>query len=245
MTASGKNKSISIRRRPRVFHVPTYNLSVLPPKLEPMRLARSPQPFDHPDWLYEIKFDGFRALAYVEAGKCRLVSRRRHEYKSFHELCASIANHLHGHETVLDGEIVCLDQYGRSQFKELMFRRRQPFFYAFDLLFLNGEDLRSLPLLRRKARLRKLIGRRKSRLLYLDHLESNGSGLYAKACEFDLEGIVAKWKDGRYVADDRRSRGSKSKIHTTASLRGAKNCSNGYSYSGYCTSPVDLKAKMN
>src|SRR5262249_38304540 len=48
----------------------------------------------HPDWLYEIKFDGFRALAYVENGKCRLVSRRRHEYKSFHEVCPSIANHL-------------------------------------------------------------------------------------------------------------------------------------------------------
>jgi len=55
------------------IYLPTYNPSVLP-KLEPMRLARRPQPFDHPDWLYEIKFDG--ALAYVEAGKCRLVSRR-------------------------------------------------------------------------------------------------------------------------------------------------------------------------
>jgi len=85
-----------------------------------------------------------------------------------------------------------------------MFRRGQPFFYAFDLIWLNGEDLRSIPLLRRKARLRKLIGRRTSRLLYLDYLEHNGSGLYAKACEFDLEGIVAKWKDGRYIADDRR-----------------------------------------
>ena len=75
-----------------------------------MRLARRRHPFDHPDWLYEIKFDGFRALAYVEGGKCRLVSRRCHEYKSFHELCASIANRLRGNETVLNGEIVCLLQ---------------------------------------------------------------------------------------------------------------------------------------
>src|SRR5215475_5372286 len=140
-------------------------------------MARRPQPFDHPDWLYEIKFDGFRTLAYVENGKCRLVSRRRHEYRTFHELCASIANHPRGNEAVLDGEIVCLDQHSRSQFKQLMFHRAQPFFYAFDLLWLNGEDLRGLPLLRRKAHLRKLIGRRKSRLLYLDHLERNGSGL--------------------------------------------------------------------
>src|SRR5262245_28003459 len=96
--------------------------------------------------------DGFRAVAYIEKGKCRLVSRRRHEYKSFHELYASMTNRR-GNEAVLDGEIVCLDQYGRSQFKALMFHRAQQFFYAFDLLWLNGRDLRSLPLLRRKARL--------------------------------------------------------------------------------------------
>jgi bifunctional non-homologous end joining protein LigD len=98
------------------------------------------------------------------------------------------------------------DQFGRSQFYELMFRRGQPFFYAFDLLWLNGEDLRSLPLLKRKARLKQLIGRSKgSPLLYLDHIEGNGSRFFAKACELDLEGIVAKWKAGIYIADNRRS----------------------------------------
>jgi ATP-dependent DNA ligase len=87
-----------------------------------------------------------------------------------------------------------------------MFRRGQPFFYAFDLLWLNGEDLRSLPLLKRKARLKKLIGRRKgSRLLYLDHVEGSGSRFFAKACELDLEGIVTKWKVGEYIPSDRRS----------------------------------------
>ena len=81
-----------------------------------------------------------------------------------------------------------------------MFRRAEPYFYAFDLLWLNGEDLRGLPLLQRKRRLRKLIGRRHSRLLYLDHLETNGSGLFRKACELDLEGIVAKRKTAAYRA---------------------------------------------
>jgi bifunctional non-homologous end joining protein LigD len=146
------------------------------------------------------------ASALWHSGQCRLVSRRNHEYKSFHELCASIAAHLRGGTAVLDGEIVCLDQFGRSQFYELMFRRGQPFFYAFDLLWLDGEDLRPLPLLTRKARLRKLIGQRKgSRLLYLDHIERNGSQFFAKACELDLEGVVAKWKAGAYIADNRRS----------------------------------------
>src|SRR5262245_53214128 len=143
--------------------------------MNPMRLARRPEPFDHPDWIYEIKFDGFRALAYVDDGKCRLVSRRRHEYSSFRALQAAIAQ-LRVQNAVIDGELVCLDPLGRSQFYDLMFRRREPYFYAFDLLWLNGEDLRALPLLERKARLRKLISSNAEcnrHLLYLDHLERN------------------------------------------------------------------------
>src|SRR5437867_2093123 len=119
------------------------------PTFRPMRLARRPERFDHPDWLYEIKFDGFRALAYIEDGHCRLVSRRRHEYKSFRELSTSIAAHLKVQDAVLNGEIVCLDSLGRSQFHELMSRRGAPFFYAFDLLWLNGKDVRQLPLVDR------------------------------------------------------------------------------------------------
>ncbi len=153
----------------------------------------------------EVKFDGFRALAYIEDGTCRLVSRRRHEYKSFRDLCGSIALHLKVKDAVLDGEIVCLDAQGRSQFKELLFRRGEPFFYAFDLLWLNEKDVRGLPLVERKARLRRLLGRRRSHILYLDHLEMNGSGLFKQACKLDLEGIVAKWKDGQYIADNKRS----------------------------------------
>ena len=104
-----------------------------------------------------------------------------------------------------DGEICCLDQFGRSQFHQLLFRRAQPFFYAFDLIWLNGEDLRGIPLIARKKRLRKLIlPRNGSRLLYLDHIEGNGTGLFAQACKFDLEGIVAKFAAGQYIASDRR-----------------------------------------
>src|SRR5262245_2171209 len=124
------------------------------PHFNPMRLARRPEPFDHPDWIYELKHDGFRSLAYIEDGRCRLESRRRHEYKSFRQLQASIADCLkHCTEAVIDGEIVCLDRLGRSQFYDLMFRRGDPYFYAFDLLWLNGQDLRELPLIERKRRL--------------------------------------------------------------------------------------------
>jgi bifunctional non-homologous end joining protein LigD len=98
---------------------------------------------------------------------------------------------------VLDGEIVCLDASGRSQFHSLLFHRGAPYFYAFDILQLNGKDLRSLPLIARKKQLRKLISNRSS-LLYVDHVEARGEDLFRLACREDLEGIVAKRKDGAY-----------------------------------------------
>jgi bifunctional non-homologous end joining protein LigD len=71
-----------VRKRDGVTHVIILHVSRMP-TFQPMRLARRPEPFYHPDWIYEIKFDGFRALAYLQDRKCSLVSRRRHEYKSF------------------------------------------------------------------------------------------------------------------------------------------------------------------
>src|SRR5436309_2851494 len=112
-----------------------------------MRLAVSRDPFDHPDWLYELKYDGFRALALIENGTCRLVSRKAHVYKSFPGLCASLAQLPH--DAILDGEIVCLDHDGRPQFDQLFFRRGEPYFCAFDVPYLDGRDVRELPLIER------------------------------------------------------------------------------------------------
>jgi len=171
-----------------------------------MHLAQRPQPFDHPDWIFEIKYDGFRALAYIEDGECRLISRKNHEYKSFHALREGISSFIAVENAIIDGEIVCLSEDGHPQFYELMRRRNEPFFCAFDLLYLNGEDLRELPLHERKKRLRKVITRSKnSRVLFSDHIEANGREVFRAACRMDLEGIVAKLKNAPYVAEQRRS----------------------------------------
>ncbi len=127
------------------------------PKLDPMELIQVSAPFNDPDFLYEVKFDGFRALAYVEVGRCELVSRKGHTYARFRELGEHIAADLKVQNCILDGEIVCLDDQGRSQFYELMFHRGEPYFYAFDLLYVDGIDLRALPLVERKAKLRELV----------------------------------------------------------------------------------------
>jgi bifunctional non-homologous end joining protein LigD len=163
--------------------------------------SRAPAPFDHPDWVFELKHDGFRALSYITDGRCTLVSRKANVYKSFVALCSELAG-LRVQNAVLDGETVCLDDEGRSQFYTLLRRRGQPVFYAFDLLWLNGEDLRQLPLVRRKERLRRLVDRNKcASLLFAQHIETKGKALFAQVCKWDMEGIVCKKKDSQYSAN--------------------------------------------
>jgi bifunctional non-homologous end joining protein LigD len=179
-----------------------------------MPLGRTPAPFSHPDWLFEVKWDGFRALAYSDSDGVRLVSRNGNTFKSFPELCSGLARELRGRRCVLDGEIVCLDNHGKPQFRDVLFRRGEPRFYTFDILsdehpwsddeqerrrFRNGEDLRYLPLIDRKMRLRAVVPQRGDWLLYCDHVDGDGEGLFRLACEHDLEGIVAKQKHAPYL----------------------------------------------
>jgi ATP-dependent DNA ligase len=102
---------------------------------------------------------------------------------------------------VLDGEIVCLDAQGRSTFYPLLFRRDWPFYFAFDVLSVDGEDLRAWPLHERKRRLRSIMSRSASRLLSVEDLPQRGAALFEIACSRDLKGIVGKWRDGRYETD--------------------------------------------
>ncbi|SRR6266851_2250498 len=145
----------------------------------------------HPDWLFELKYDGFRALAYVERDSARLVSRNGNTFTTFSDLCENLRRTV-PHQAVLDGEIACLDGHGRSHFNRLLFRRGIPLFCAFDLLWLDGRDLRHVPLIRRKRVLRSIIPRRSSCLLFVNHVERQGERLFRLVCEEDLEGIVAK-----------------------------------------------------
>jgi bifunctional non-homologous end joining protein LigD len=170
-----------------------------------MRLFRRPDPFNDPQWIFELKLDGFRALAYLDNAGGRLVSRNGNTFGSFKKLAADVAEAFRGTEAVLDGEIVCLDERGYPQFEDLMFRRGELFFVAFDALWIDGEDLRNVPVLERKRRLRRVVPRGKRsghRLRYLDHIEADGRGLYRLACERNLEGIVGKDRGGLY--DTRR-----------------------------------------
>ncbi len=174
-------------------------------QITPMRLLRIPEPFDDSAFIFEPKIDGFRALAYVEGHRCRLVSRNAHEFESWPQLAEEIAHAVRARRAILDGELCCLNPDGRSNFNALLFRREWPYFYAFDIVSLEGEDLTALPLLERKRLLRSVMPRIDTRLLYLDHVEIRGCDLFLAACNRDLEGVVGKWTAGTYQTDGRRT----------------------------------------
>jgi len=115
-----------------------------------MPLNRSREPFSSPDCIFELKYDGFRALAEIEYGRCRLISRNGNAFATFRGLALRIGKLFPDNRVVLDGEIVCLDKRGRPLFKELLFHRSEPSFVAFDLLYDTGTDLRREQVLDRK-----------------------------------------------------------------------------------------------
>ena len=121
--------------------------------------------------------------------------------KRFTDLAACIAKELKGNDAVLDGEIVALDGAGRSAFYDLMNRQCQPVYYAFDILWLNGRDLRELSLLERKKILRKVIPRKSNSVGCVSYVEKDTVQLFKLVKKSDLEGLVVKRKDGKYAQE--------------------------------------------
>ena len=141
--------------------------------------------FDGLEWTFELKFDGFRAIA--DTVNDRMLSKRGNRMHRFETLFGSLPA-----DCVLDGEIVALDEAGRPMFADLMFGRRPSIFVAFDVLVDRGEDVRVLPLARRKAVLRRLARGARRWIALADGVPGHGRRLFDLIAENDLEGIVAK-----------------------------------------------------
>jgi bifunctional non-homologous end joining protein LigD len=172
-------------------------------KITPVRLVERAAPFDDPDYIFELKYDGFRTVPYIEHDTAHLVSRKGITYTRFDDLCAGLLRAAKVRDAVLDGEIVCLDQEGKPRFDWLLHRRHPAAFVAFDLVWLNGKDYRQIHLLERKAALRKLVRSNSPVVLYADFMIERGLALFRAACDRDLEGIIAKKKDEPYSASVR------------------------------------------
>jgi len=161
-------------------------------------LAKNSPVFSRQGWVYELKYDGWRALA----DRKQILTRNRLDITARFPPIATVLSEL-PEGFVLDGEVCLLDKRGVPDFEALQTSRRRGYtlaFFAFDLLFDKGADLRGLPLLERKARLRKLIPKNHLHLRYVDHLETHGELLYAYALSIGMEGVVAKKADSKYIA---------------------------------------------
>jgi bifunctional non-homologous end joining protein LigD len=187
----------------------------MPIAIHPMLATSVEEPFDDPEWLFEIKWDGYRAIAFIAKGKVRLVSRNQNDltaqYPELHNLAASIK----AETAILDGEIAALDADGRSSFslmqqrtgirergRRTASRRDIPVLYfVFDLLYLDGYDLRRLPIERRKTILAEITDV-SGNVRYSDHFPQ-GNALFDVAKRRGLEGILAKRRDSYY--EERRT----------------------------------------
>jgi ATP dependent DNA ligase domain len=169
--------------------------------VEPMK-ARLVESLPSGNWIYEIKFDGYRALALRGGSEVRVLSRNEKDLGGkFPEVPNSIAA-LDVQDAIIDGEIVALDEGGGSSFQLLqafeMGQERPPIvFYAFDLLQLNGKDLRNLPVETRKARLEELLSDPPGVIRYSPPFDHDVKELLARARELGLEGLIAKRRDSR------------------------------------------------
>jgi bifunctional non-homologous end joining protein LigD len=194
---------------------------------QPMPLLRRPTPFDDPEWIFELKYDGFRSVVVIQNGRAELISRNGNSFQSFEALRKQLQSPYAG-KTVLDGEIVCLDKRGKPHFRDLLFHRGEPCFFAFDLLMSDGRDLRMQQLTDRKQALRRLLFKiPESRVRYADHVEREGIALFKRVCEMDLEGIVAKHGFAPYVSEPQRATWFKIKDRSYSQMQGREDCSSG------------------
>jgi bifunctional non-homologous end joining protein LigD len=189
----------------------------MPLTIHPMLAESVEQPFDGAEWLFEIKWDGYRAVVFIDAGKVRLVSRNQNDLTARYPELKDLPKFVHAHNAVLDGEVVALDEEGRASFSLMQQRtgfrpggRRAAekadvpvLYYAFDLLYLDGYDWRRVPLEERKAKLASLLVAGDA-VRYSDHYPEQGKALFEMAQKKGLEGILAKKRQSFY--EERRSR---------------------------------------
>ena len=186
--------------------------SAMPSRVEPMLATLVEQPFSDPNWLFEIKWDGVRAMAWIKDGELKLRSRNNIDITARYPELAALPKRFAGRDAILDGEIVALDARGRGDFQRLQERmhvrapaekqiRETPVVYfAFDLIYCDGYDLRDATLLERKELLQRML-HATERFRYADHQAEHGKELYELAKDNGLEGIVAKRADSHYVSD--------------------------------------------
>jgi bifunctional non-homologous end joining protein LigD len=184
-------------------------------QIKPMLATLVKEPFDHPDWIFEIKWDGFRAIADINRSKVELYSRNFLSFNDRFQPIVSTLQKLKLH-AVLDGEIVVVDKHGKSHFQLLQNYQEtgegQLTYYVFDIISYKGKNLTNLPLLERKKILKQILPKNKM-IKFSDHVPTHGKKFFKAALKLNLEGILAKDKNSPYRPGKRTLEWQKIKIH--------------------------------
>ena len=170
--------------------------------IEPCLPSPAERPPSGPNWIHEIKHDGFRLMVRRDPAGVRLLTRNGNDWTPRYPLIFEAVNRLKVRSCLIDGEAVCCDDDGVAVFQKLRRQRagRHVFLCAFDLLELDGKDLRREPIEVRKATLASLLRARLPGLQFNQHLTKPGDVVFRHACAMGLEGIVSKRLGSRYVS---------------------------------------------
>ena len=187
----GSDKPIRLRARP-ILSLPPCPTACLPAPvfIAPCLPSTADHPPAGPEWVHEIKHDGYRVMARRDPVGIRLLTRNGHDWADRYPLIVEAVNHLKARSCLIDGEAVCCNENGLAVF-ERMRRKREGehvFLYAFDLLELDGTDLRQEPFEVRKSTLSSLLRQSRPGLRFNEHLEGDGPTVFAHACKMALEG---------------------------------------------------------
>ena len=179
--------------------------AAMPAGIKPMLATLVDQPFDSKDWIFEIKWDGYRALAYCNKKNVDLVSRNKKTFKDKYGPVKEALQNLRIN-AVLDGEIVAVDEKGLANFQLLQNWQNNGAalqYFVFDILWLDGKDVTSLPLTERKGILKGLLPANDAIIRYSDEVDAKGIRFFDATMKQGLEGVMAKRKDSIYIADSR------------------------------------------
>jgi bifunctional non-homologous end joining protein LigD len=174
--------------------------------IEPMKAQLSDlPPFDGPDWIFEVKWDGYRAIAEINSNGNKLYSRNGLTFDKAYPKVFAALKHIKKH-TIIDGEIVVFDEHGKPNFQKLQnYKSNDRYtiqYYVFDCLSLDGKRITDLPVIERKEILRKILPTSEV-ILFCDHVDTEGKALFREMKKMNLEGMIAKRKSSKYYIGKR------------------------------------------
>lgn len=175
----------------------------MPTWIEPMLAARVSKLPEGPEWKYEVKFDGYRALIFKDAARVRVLSRNSSDLSAQLAVIRDAVGALKCESCILDGEAIALAPDGRPSFQSMPLKAAHRCCYLFDLLWLNGRDLRFQPLRERRVALRKLLPKAPGVLRFSDSLPGTANQVVTAVSGLGLEGVIAKRQDSVYEAGER------------------------------------------